>query len=152
MFRDPFVRRSRGGRSSWTEMERFQQEMNRLFSSTFSDTRVQTPSRFPAMNVWTNEEGVVVTAELPGVNAEDVDISVVNDILTVSGSRQPDELQTGERYHRRERNFGRFSRTFQLPFQVDTNAVDAMLEKGVLHVSLPRAESDKPRKIAIQSA
>jgi HSP20 family protein len=95
---------------------------------------------------------VVVTAELPGVNAEDVDISVVNDILTVSGSRQPDELQTGERYHRRERNFGRFSRTFQLPFQVDTNAVDAMLEKGVLHVSLPRAESDKPRKIAIQSA
>jgi len=152
MFRSPFVRRGRFGRSSWAEMEQLQREMNRLFSSTFGESRVQTPARYPAMNVWTSEESVVVTAELPGVKAEDVDISVVNDTLTVSGSRQPDELQEGERYHRRERNFGRFSRTFQLPFQVDSDQVEAILEKGVLHVSLPRAESDKPRKIAIQHA
>jgi len=133
-------------------MEQLQREMNRLFSSAFSDTRVQAPARFPAMNVWTNEESVMVTAELPGVNAEDIDISVVNDTLTVSGARQPDELQAGERYHRRERSFGRFSRTFQLPFQVDTDQVDAMFDKGVLHVALPRAESDKPRKITVQGA
>jgi len=152
MFRSPFVRRGRFGRSSWTEMEQLQREMNRLFSSAFGESRVQTPVRYPAMNVWTSEESVVVTAELPGVKPEDVDISVVNDTLTVSGSRQPDELQEGERYHRRERNFGRFSRTFQLPFQVDSDQVEAILEKGVLHVSLPRAESDKPRKIAIQHA
>jgi len=130
MFRSPFVRRGRFGRSSWTEMEQLQREMNRLFSSAFGESRVQTPVRYPAMNVWTSEESVVVTAELPGVKP----------------------LQEGERYHRRERSFGRFSRTFQLPFQVDSEQVEAVLEKGVLHVSLPRAESDKPRKIAIQNA
>jgi HSP20 family protein len=62
---------------------------------------------------WTNEDGAILTAELPGVNLEDIDISVVKDTLTLKGSRQPDESQEGETYHRRERGYGAFARTFQ---------------------------------------
>jgi HSP20 family protein len=104
------------------------------------------------MNVWAYEDGAVVTAELPGVNTEDIDISVVGDTLTLTGSRQPDELKEDETYHRRERGYGRFTRAFQLPFQVEADKVEAIFEQGVLHISLPRAEADKPKKIAIKTA
>jgi HSP20 family protein len=149
MFRDPFVRYR--SRAPWEEMERLRREMDQLFSREF-EPRLHTPASYPAMNVWTNEEGVVVTAELPGVEPEDIDISVVGDTLTLSGSRQPDELQEGEQYHRRERGSGHFTRTFQLPFRVEADKVEAMFKNGVLHISLPRAEVDKPKKISIKAA
>ena len=150
MFRDPFGRY--GYRSPSDEMDRLRREMDQLFSRAFSERRLHTPASFPAMNVWTNEEGVVVTAELPGVETEDIDISVVGDMLTLSGSRQPDELKEGDRYHRRERGAGQFTRTFQLPFRVEADEVKALFDKGVLHISLPRAEVDKPKKIAVKMA
>lgn len=150
MLRDPFVRY--GYRSPWGEMARLQREVDSLFAEAFARPRMNTPASYPAMNVWTNEEGSVVTAELPGVEPEEIDISVVNDTLTLTGSRKPDELQEGERYHRRERGFGQFRRTFQLPFRIDEEKVEAVFDKGVLHISLPRAEVDKPKKILIKAA
>lgn len=149
MFRQPFARRSLA--NPWQEIDRMQREMDRLFSSFYSTPRFQTASSFPAMNVWTNQDGAVITAELPGVNPEDIDISVVGETLTLSGSRQAEELQEGEKYHRRERGHGKFTRTFQLPFPVEGDKVEAVFDKGVLHVSLPRAEADKPKKIAIKT-
>jgi HSP20 family protein len=146
MFRRPFGNRY-GFASPWQEMERMRREMNRLLSST--GTRRVAPG-YPAMNVWTNQDGAVVTAELPGLSPEDIDISVVGDTLTVRGSRQAEELDNVQ-YHRRERNYGKFSRTFQLPFQVEAGNVDASFEKGVLYISLPRAEADKPRKIEVKA-
>jgi HSP20 family protein len=136
----------------WLEIDRMQREMNQLLRSfpTFSGSRV-APS-FPAINVWMSDEGAVVTAELPGVNPEDLDISVVGETLTLTGSRQPDELKEGEKYHRRERRFGKFTRTFQLPFTVEANNVEAKFDKGVLHIALPRAEAEKPRKISVKAA
>src|SRR5690606_3404603 len=116
---------------------------------TFSGSRVAP--RFPAINVWMSVEGAVVTAELPGVNPEDVDISVVGGTLTSTGSRQPDELKEGEKYHRRERRFCKFTRTFQLPFTVEADKVEAKFDKGVLHIALPRAEAEKPRKISVKA-
>jgi HSP20 family protein len=133
-------------------MERLQREMNRMFADSYSLAGGRTAPQYPAINVWTNEEGAVLTAELPGVNTEDIDISVVGDTLTLSGTRQPENLQEGDKYHRRERNYGNFTRTFQLPFHVETDNVEATFDKGVLHLSLPRAEVDKPKKIAVKSA
>jgi HSP20 family protein len=150
MFRQPFARR--GLANPWQEIDRMQREMDRLFSSFYSTPRYQTAASFPAMNVWTNQDGAVITAELPGVNPEDIDISVVGETLTLTGSRQAEALQEGEKYHRRERGHGKFTRTFQLPFPVEGDKVEAVFDKGVLHVSLPRAEADKPRKIAIKTA
>ena len=141
-----------GDTSPWREVERLQREVNRLFSDTFSLAGGRTAPSYPAMNVWNNEDGIVVTAELPGVNPEDIDISVVGDTLTISGSRRPLELKEGERYHRRERRYGTFSRSFQLPFRVESDDVEAVFDNGVLHLSLPRAEVDKPKKISVKSA
>ena len=150
MFRRPFGRY--GFRSPWPEMERLQREMNRLFSDSFSLAGGRTAPGYPTMNAWTNEDGAVITAELPGVNSEDIDISVVGDTLTLSGERPSEELADGDKYHRRERGYGKLNRTFQLPFKVEIDEVGAVFEKGVLHLSLPRAEADKPKKITVNKA
>ena len=150
MFRRPYARYNYT--SPWRDMARLQNEMNRLFSDTFALSGGRTAPGYPAMNVWTNEDGAVITAELPGVSAENIDISVVGDTLTLSGTRKPEELKEGEKFHRRERSFGNFTRSFQLPFSVETNKVDAVFEKGILLISLPRAEVDKPKKIAVKTA
>lgn len=128
------------------EMQRLQREMNRLFSGA---TELYAHD-FPALNVWRSEDGAVVVAELPGIDPGKLDISVVGDSLTLSGNRDLETLKEGESYHRQERTYGRFARTLQLPFQVDAVKVGAKYEKGVLHVTLPRLEAEKPKKITIQ--
>jgi HSP20 family protein len=133
-------------------MERMRREMDRLFSNFYSSPRFRVAPSFPAINVWTNPEGAVITAELSGVSPENIDISVVGDTLTLTGSRQPEELKEGEKYHRRERGYGKFTRTFQLPFVVEADKVEAMFDKGILHLSLPRAEAEKPKKITVKTA
>jgi HSP20 family protein len=135
---------------TWREMDRLRREMDRLFSSMGEGLDV-APC-YPAVNAWTSENGVVVSAELPGVKPEAIEVSVVNDTLTLSGARQPEDLPEGARYHRRERGCGDFNRSFQLPFPVEANKVEANYENGVLHVFLPRAEADKPKKIEIKTA
>ena len=145
MFRQSFY-------TPWQEMERMRREMDRVFSNFYASPRSRVAPSFPAINVWTNQDGAVITAELPGVNPVDIDISVVGDTLTLTGWRQPEELKEGEKYHRRERGYGKFTRTFQLPFSVEGDRVEAMFSKGVLHLSLPRAEAEKPRKITIKAA
>ncbi|MBI1879549.1 MAG: Hsp20/alpha crystallin family protein [Chloroflexi bacterium] len=150
MFRQSLGRQSLV--NPWRELERMQREMDRVFANFYGAPRFQTAPSFPAMNIWTNQESAVITAELPGVNPEDIDISVVGETLTLTGSRQPEELKEGEKYHRRERGQGKFTLTFQLPFPVEAEKLDAIFDKGVLHISLPRAEADKPKKIAIKTA
>ena len=129
------------------DVQRLQKEMNRLFSG-YSQTLSYD---FPPINVWMSENDVIVTAELPGIDAGNMDISVVGDSLTLSGIRESDKLKEGESYHRQERSFGRFARTIKLPFQVATDKVDARYERGMLQVTLPRIEAEKPKKIAIKA-
>jgi HSP20 family protein len=137
--------------SAWREMERLRREMNRLFETgSFGGLR-RAPS-FPAMNVWTSEDGLIVTAEIPGVEIGDIEISVMNETLTLSGQRTPDEVGEGVRYHRRERGYGRFTRSLQLPYPVNAENVEATFKNGVLYITLPRAEEDKPRKITVKGA
>ena len=135
----------------WHEVNRLQREMNRLFEDYYP-TRVRRAPSYPALNVWSNEEGLFVTAEVPGMHSEDIEISVVGDTLTLSGARKPEDLTEGGRYHRQERGYGSFNRSIQLPFLVDVAKVDATFRNGLLNVTLPRAEEDKPRKISVKSA
>ncbi len=137
--------------TAWREVDRLQREMNRLFENYYPD-RVRAAAGYPAMNVWASEDGLKVTAELPGLNTDDLDISVVGQTLTVNGQRKRDELPQDARYHRQERGFGKFSRSIQLPFAVDVKKVEATFKDGILHIDLPRAEADKPRKIAVKVA
>jgi HSP20 family protein len=135
--------------SPWREMRRMRREMDRLLNSARQD--VDTAPCYPAMNVWTNEDGAIATAELPGFDVDQIDIAVEGETLTVSGNREPEQVGEGARYHRRERGCGRFTRSFQLPFQVEGDAVEATFERGVLRVELPRAEADKPRRIEVKA-
>lgn len=137
--------------SIWQEMDQLQREMNRLFDSTNRGRVVSAPS-YPAINIWTNNDGQLITAEMPGVHPDDINIDVNADALSITGERKPDEVAKDANYHRRERSYGSFSRTIQLPFMVDTNKVEANFKNGVLLISLPRAEADKPKKITIKSS
>jgi HSP20 family protein len=133
---------------SWdplAQVRRMQREMDRMFRGTYEGLT----SEFPAMNIWTSGDDVLVTAEVPGLKAEDLDISVLGDTLTVRGTRRPEELKEGELFHRRERGYGDFVRTIQMPYRVDSGKVEARYEKGILRITLPRSEEDKPRKIKL---
>ncbi len=135
----------------WQEMERLRREMDRLFDSYYPNGYHPIPG-YPAMNVWASEDKLAVTAEIPGVDIEDIDINVVGETLTLSGERKPDSLSEEAQYHRQERGYGKVNRAIQLPFPVDVNKVEATFKNGVLHVSMPRAEADRPKKITIKTA
>jgi len=141
------VRRFGETGDAWREMKRLQHEMGRLITGEASPFT----GRYPAVNIWAGENDMIVTSEIPGIEPGNIDISVASDTLTISGSRTPEKLKEGEVYQRRERIYGRFNRTVQLPFKVDANKVGARYEKGVLNIVLPRAEEDKPRKISIKT-
>jgi HSP20 family protein len=134
---DPFV-----------EMRRMQSEMNRLFSG-FAGT---TPRDFPPINIRLGENSVVVTAELPGVSRDDVNISLQEDVLALEGSREPKLQQANVNWQRRERAYGTFSRVVQLPFRVDPDKVQARFDNGILEIELQRLEADRPKKIEIRAA
>ena len=136
--------------SIWQEMDQLQREMNRLFDTTSKGHVFSSPS-YPAINIWTNDDGQMISAEMPGIHPDDIDIDVTGDALSISGVRKPDEVAKEAHYHRHERNYGSFSRTVQLPFMVDTSKVEASFKNGILLISLPRAEADKPKKITIKS-
>lgn len=127
----------------WSEFERMNRTLRRL--------ALPSTVEFPATNVWVSENSAVVTTEVPGIDPNALEISVVKDSLTLRGSRQEEELKEGETFHRQERWKGQFTRTLELPFHVDAGKVEARFVKGILYISLPRAEADKPRKIAIKS-
>jgi len=134
----------------WREMDQLQREMNRLFDPSLQGRPFRSPS-YPAINLWTNEDGQVISAEMPGVRMEDIDISLTADALSLSGTRYPDEVAKEAHYHRQERSYGSFSRSLQLPFMVDPDKVEANFKNGVLTIWLPRAEADKPRSITIKA-
>jgi HSP20 family protein len=149
------IYRRKSSPNLWEEMDKLQREMNRMFDSAFSNRvgdRSISSQDFPALNVWTKADtGQVVTAEIPGMDIDDLDIKVIGETLTISGSRPAPAMDENIRYHRQERGHGSFVRTIQLPFQVDVDKVEANYEKGVLKIWLPRAEADKPRKITVKA-
>jgi HSP20 family protein len=131
----------------WRGLPNMQDEMNFLLGGTRGPNQV----RFPAINSWQNDEEIILTAEVPGVAPDSIDISIVGETVTLSGSRIDDELPEGVEFHRRERGHGEFSRTFELPYKVDVDSVEAQFQNGVLRLIMPRVAEEKPRKIEIKS-
>ena len=128
----------------------FDDRFDRIIERAFGRDR-QAPW-MPAMDVYETDEKVVVTVELPGIKAEDVEVSVEEATLTVSGTRGFTAEVTEESYHRIERRYGSFSRAVSLPPQVDTGKVEARFEDGVLSVEVSKVEKVKPKKIQIKGA
>ena len=136
----------------WGQLQQFQGEMNRLFDRWGGPgTAGAGYAAFPALNVWEEDDHVLVEAELPGLDLKDLDIYVTgNNQLTLKGQRKPVAPEKGV-CHRQERGFGTFTRTLTLPFAVNADNVDARFENGVLRLKLAKHESAKPRKIQVKS-
>lgn len=128
------------------EMMQLQREMNRLFSTVGQ----KSPQDYPAINIWEKDRTAIVTAEIPGIDPEKMEISVAGDVLTIAATLADVPLAEGEVYLRQERGMGSFKRNIQLPYPVNAQAVEAKYEKGVLIVTLPRIEEDQPKKIKIK--
>ena len=129
------------------QVDRINEEFNRVFGRSPRSAEYS----FPSFNIFNDVDGAVLVAELPGVAVDDIDLTVSGRSVTVKGTRK--EPETGNaRCIRRERRFGDFVRTFTLPFQIDAAKAEAKSRKGILRIDLPRAEADKPKRIAVRSA
>ncbi|MGB5217662.1 MAG: Hsp20/alpha crystallin family protein [Smithella sp.] len=122
-----------------------QREINKLFSSVGQGATLD----YPAVNVWEKENSLIVTTELPGMDPDNINIAVTGAVLTISGTSKSDPIKEGETYLRQERELGNFQRNIQLPYQVDSQAVEAKYERGILKITLPRQKEDLPKKIKI---
>lgn len=133
---------------SLSGIRNLQREMNRLFSDYDGTAE---PAAFPAINMWSGKEDVVVGAEIPGVDPGRIDLSVLGDTLTIRGERKSEDLNNGSVCHRQERAFGEFMRTVELPFPVESDRTQAEYKNGVLWVTLQKAPAAKARQIAVKS-
>ena len=147
------------------DMQTLRERMNRLFEESARGSGssgaglsgrglgagedVAPPLWAPAVDVVENQHEIVLYAELPGINKEDIDIQLTGDTLTLRGERQHSGAQRGENFHRIERQYGAFQRTFQIEVPIDAEKVTASYEDGVLTIRLPKREAVKPRQIAI---
>jgi HSP20 family protein len=135
----------------WSEMNRLQSEMNRLFGRYgVGDGSDRTAAGFPALDLWEDEDNLYVEAELPGMELDDLEIFVNgDDQLSIKGKRKPPQIEKAA-WHRQERGFGSFSRLMSLPQYVDADKVQAEFNSGVLTISLPKKEEVKPRRIEVK--
>jgi len=134
-----------------------QERMNRLFDESFrgvgrgnqDDEWALGGSWAPAVDIYEQDGNIVLKAEVPGIDPKDVDIRVENNVLTLRGERRFDGEVQKESYHRVERAYGNFTRSFTLPSVVDTEKIKAEYRDGVLRMTLPKKDEAKPRQITI---
>ncbi len=141
----------RGSANLWDDFVNIRRDFDRWVDQF--GNRELTASWLPPVDVRETGEHLQVDVELPGMTADDVDVRVENSVLTVRGEKKS-ELQEGKEgsdYHLIERRYGRFERSFTLPRTVDAERVEAHFDNGVLTITLPKAETAKPRQIQIRS-
>lgn len=139
-------------RNPWADFERVRREFDTLFQGWAGEHPARAGATvYPALNISEDANHLYVRAEIPGVKAADLDISVEGDTLTISGERATGPGDQKFSYHRREIECGRFSRAITLPTKVNPDQVAAGFVNGVLTITLPKAEAAKPRKIAIKT-
>ncbi len=139
-------------RSSWPDVSILQDRLNSLFQE-FARPESETAdgsSFVPPVDIYEDAQKLVLKLEVPGIKQEDLDIRVENQILTVTGERKFESEEKQENFHRIERRFGNFVRTFTLPQTIDTEAVSANYDAGVLNISLAKKAEAKPKQIKVQ--
>lgn len=137
------------------DLRTLQEEVNRLFTGNmaraFDDEGIARGSWNPNVDIYENKDHIVLEAELPGMNREDFDLSVENNIITLRGERHFEKKDETDNYHRVERAYGTFTRSFTLPNTVSGEGANAEYRNGVLRVVLPKKEETKARRIEIKT-
>jgi HSP20 family protein len=135
-----------GRNNQWlTESDLFENFLNRNFFEPGFGT-----GWVPAIDVEESEDAFIIRAEMPGLKKEDVKVSLVNNILTLSGEKKKEEKKDQHKYHRTERMYGMFQRSFSLPQIYQANKIEANFKDGILVITVPKTEEAKPKEIAIQ--
>lgn len=150
------IARYRGGLTPWNpfrELEEIKERMNDLFEPMFSITRRQPVEGgvwTPPIEVYEEDDKYHVKAELPGLNKDDIDISIAKNVLTIKGERKAEKETKENDYYYCERYYGNFMRSISLPGAVNVNDISASYKDGVLEIELPKAEEEKEKKISIK--
>ena len=130
-----------------------QDEMNRLFDDFFGRPLARTEWTegvwSPTVDVSEDKDNMIIKAEMPGMKKEDVKISIQDNVLTLKGEKKQEKEEKDKNYHRVERSYGSFCRSFQLPTSVKTDKIKANYRDGVLNITLPKTEEVKPKQIPI---
>jgi len=138
------------------DMMNVQDEMNRLFDRFFGkelwdeDEQLSQMNWFPVVDIKENKDEFAVFAELPGMNKEDVHITFSDGKLVIEGERKKEQEEKEANYHRVERSYGKFCRTFQLPSGIQANKIAADFKDGILKIKLPKSEEVKPKEIEVK--
>jgi HSP20 family protein len=141
-------------RNPLTEMDRIRREMDLLTSALLREpeSRFVPAGVFPMVNITEDTDKYYVRAELPGITPEDIDMQVSGRGLSITGERRIPTEGENVRYHRRERDSGKFARIIELPGEINANKVDAKMVNGVLTVAIAKSEAAKPKQITIKAA
>jgi len=136
------------------EFSVFQNQMNRLFEDAMGtwlgeSNGTGNTNWVPLADIYENDSDLIAKVELPGVDPNRVDVRVENNVLTIRGERPFDQKVAQENYHRLERSFGTFSRSFALPMTIDADKIHAEYRDGILNLTLPKSERAKPKRIQI---
>ena len=138
----------------WKEMSVLQNRMNHLFNEPFfrsdrEDDELSMGAWHPAVDMFDNDDKIVIKAELPGMKKNDFSVDVKDRVLTLSGERNYDNEVKEENYYRRESTYGKFKRAFHLPADVDADNIKAEFKDGVLRVEIPKPETKRPKQITV---
>jgi len=131
-----------------------QDRINRVFSDYPLRWMGEEPvgTWVPPVDIYERGDDLVVRAEMPGLNRDDIEVNVQSGTLTLKGERKRDQEYSDENVHRIERQYGSFARSFTLPTEVDASRIKAVYKDGVLEINLPKAEAAKPKKVEIRGA
>jgi HSP20 family protein len=138
----------------WRDFGSLQDRINMLFDDTLrgtaeGDEQLMRGAWAPAVDIHESEEGFSVTADLPGVNKEDIKIDLKDNTLTISGEKKFEEKTPKENYIRIERSYGKFVRSFSMPNNIDSGKIKATFKDGTLELIIPKKEEAKPKQITI---
>jgi HSP20 family protein len=136
----------------WDPLQELQRELGWLFENLDPNHSSRRANRYPPLNIYDAGDRYILSVQLPGLAPGDIDLTITGESLTLRGERKRAEGVREESYRRQERPVGRWSRTITLPERVECSQVDASFADGILTVSVPKAESSKPRQIMVMAA
>ncbi len=134
------------------ELRTLRREMDKLWEEFFGNQQLTSSETawMPAIDISETKDAIVVRAEVPGMKAEDIEINLTGDILTIKGEKKHESEEKDENFHRIETRYGAFQRVIRVPVTVDSNKIQAKYEKGILKVTLPKREEAKPKQIEVK--
>ena len=142
--------KDRGELSPWSALRDLEGQFNRVFGELTRDTDYFERGWTPAVDLKETEEAYTLEADLPGLKKEDIELSVVDNLVTLKGERKQEEEVKDEGYHRIERQYGSFQRSLEIPGGFNADKITAEFKEGVLHVTLPKREEAKPKHIEVK--